>query len=375
MRQENRSRYIVIAFIVIIFSIQSCLNDKMPVPDVESSLGPGIDKVEYVLLKPILDANNGYSFNKPADIYFGVDNFVYVADTDNNRIVMLDAGGQLQGVSNFIEHPEAISQNDSLQLLIVNKTNAVYLIDMFKYSHNIQAAPVEMVSLKADEPTFQYTGISVHNGFEYYVTVIDVADTANVRNSSFVWDFQASHLQWGPLPLNKEGSGLFTALIPTAIVSIRERWLDISSSQETSPAFIFTQQAKTSLYQNFFKVQDITTQIVEGDIELIPNTGYIGKSIYDANLISLPEDVTIDKSGFIFVVDKGNASNPGSFFRFSTSGDARQIYNGNGDNLDNIVFNQPQGIAVQPDVEDQIVYIADTGNDRVLLFKLSSDLD
>ena len=239
---------------------------------------------------------------------------------------MLDAGGQIQGISSHIDHPEAISQNDSLQLLIVNKTNAIFKIDLFEYNHNISDAPIEMVFEEKDEPSYQFTGISVHNGFQYYITIIDVADTAVVRNSSFIWDFLPTHKPLGPLPLNTEGSGLFTALIPTSIISMRERWLDINSALETTPAFLFTQHAKTSLYENFFKVQHISTGIVEGDIILVPNTGYIGRSIYDADLIYSPEDIAIDKSGFIFVIDQGNAINPGSFFRFSVSGDVQQQF-------------------------------------------------
>ena len=202
-----------------------------------------------------------------------------------------------------------------------------------------------------------------------------MADTAVVRNSSFIFDFNSNHTLKGPLPLNSEGSGLFTALIPTSILSLRERWLDLSASQETTPAFIFTQKAKTSLYENFFNVQHITTTLVEDDIILVPNTSYIGKDIYNAGLVSAPQDIAIDKSGFIYIVDKGDATHPPAFFRFSNSGDALQKYFGNGNNLDNITLNSPKGIAVQLDKEDQILYVADTGNDRILLFKRSDDLD
>jgi len=42
---------------------------------------------------------------------------------------------------------------------------------------------------------------------------------------------------------------------------------------------------------------------------------------------------------------------------------------GNGDKQ----FTNPKGIAVSPYPEDQTVYIADTGNNRILLFRLSTN--
>jgi len=295
----------------------SPLNDKFDlptIPDINNS-GPGLNSVVYVLVNN-LNARNGYNFNKPSDIYFGVDNFLYIADTENDRIVMIDASGQEQGISLEIEKPEAITQNDSLQLLIVNKTNTIFKIDLAANNHVLDTAPIDTVFEWASNPDIQFTGISIHNNFEYYVTVIDVGDTAQVRNSSFIWDFNGDHSRKGPLPLFPEGSGLYTALIPTSILSLRELNLDINSVLEKTPAFLFTQTGKTSLYENFFKVQATTTTVIEGSTIIIPDISYIGRKISDPNEIYWPEDIAIDRSGFIFVVDKGNSTHTPSFFRF-----------------------------------------------------------
>jgi len=363
---------LILSIPVIIFYC-SPLNDKMKLPVIpETDSGPGLDDVEYILLQS-LDAENGYTFNKPADVFVGADNFIYVADRGNNRIVMLDAGGQVQDTSQTIEKPEAITQNDFLQLLVVNKTNTVFMIDLVSNSHALSNAQIEPVFEWASGPDIQFTGISVHNGFEYYVTAIDVGDTAQVRNSSFIWDFNGDHTRKGPLPLFTEGSGLYTALIPTSIISLRERYLDINTFQEKTPAFLFTQTGKTSLYENFFKVQATTTTIVEGSTIIIPNTSYIGKAISDPNEIYWPEDIAVDEEGFIFVVDKGGSGHTPAFYRFSNSGDKLQKLSGDGNNSDNIKLSGPKGIAVLRDTQDQIVYVADTGNDRILMFKKSDD--
>jgi len=368
--------FILVAFILSLWF--SCTHDKFDAPTIPSSeerFQPR--EAKYVLLTS-LDAAHGYQFEEPSDVYVGADNFVYVANTGMNRIEMLDAGGSIQGYSQYIPHPEAITQNDSLKLLIVNKTNVIYEIDLYKYNHEIWNAPVVGIDSIQSEPSFQFTGISVYNRFDYYVTVIDINDSSMINHNSSIsiYDFK-SEGSGGPLPLYKDGTGLYTALVPTGIVSLRERYLD--ASQETTPAFMFCQRGKTSLLTNNFKVQSVTTTIIEGSVALIPNTSFIGSDIYDLNKFYYPEDITVDRAGFIFVVDRGayrtdptgvvvaDTTQPlPGFYRFSSTGTQLQAV------LSPTQFKMPKGIAVLPEEELQIIYVADTGNNRILLFRLST---
>lgn len=378
MRDFKHKFFVVILSILTFGFLVGCGTNETPLPVIPSAEEqfPSLDDAEYVLYVSPLDESRGYDFNQPSDIFYGADNLIYVADTGNDRIVMMDIGGQIQGFSGYIPHPEAITQNDSLQLLIVNKTNVVYKIDLFAHNHQIDSAPVDTVFEQASEPNRQFTGISVHNRFEYYVTVLDVADSSsNFVEFSFIYDFNADNTLKGPLPLFVNGTGLFSAIVPTSIVSIRERWLDISATQEVSPAFMFTQTGRTSLLNNSFKVQTTTTQINEGDEVIVPNTAYINTDFYDPTLYVNPEDMALDRNGFIYVVDAGSPQSPPAFYRFSsTSGNMLQAFIGDGSNGDNITFNNPKGIAVLPATEDQVVYIADTGNDRIVIFSLSNEL-
>ena len=382
MNISRMMQTLLISFLTALL-LSGCSHDKLELPVIPpgDEQFKGLDDAEYVLLSPILDASNGYSFRQPSDVFFGADNFLYVADTGNDRIVMLDAGGAVQGISGYLPHPEAITQNDSLQLLIVNNSNVVYRIDLFKYAHDIAAASIDTVFHFASEPTRQFTGISVHNRFEYYVTAIDVADSStNFREFNFIYDFTGRHTLKGPLPLNVNGSGLYSAILPTSVLSLRERWLDISVSNEDTPAFYFTQIGRTSLLENNFPFQHVTTVIVEGDEMLTPNISYVGTDLYGFGKFRNAEDAAVDRSGFIFVLDGGRAlSDPDTthpapgFYRFSsTSGKQLQTVTGLGSGI--LQFNHPRGIAVLPDVEGQIVYVADTGNNRIMMFQLSTDL-
>jgi len=330
---------------------------------------------EYIQINPPFDQTNGYSFNKPGDIYYGVDNFLYIADTDNNRIVMMDQGGAIQGVSQFVPTPVRITQNDSLALLVVSGTNAIYKLDMFDYQHNIASIPIDTVFVEETRPNHQYTGITVHNGFEYYVTVIDRTPGSY---KSYIYDFRRDNFLKGPLPLEQNGSGLFATMLPTSIISLREEHLDDNPSKEDTEGFIFSHTGKIDdiQVQNFYKIQYVGTAIVEEDVILVPNIRLIGSDIYDFNKFYDVQDVAIDRSGFMFAVESGMDSDqdefqPG-FYRFSSSGKQQQalLKFGSGE----AQFNHPHGIAVSPNAEeDQVVYIADTGNDRILRFKLSTD--
>ena len=175
------------------------------------------------------------------------------------------------------------------------------------------------------------------------------------------------------------GTGLYSAILPTGIVSLRERYLDISSRAEDTKAFIFTQTGRTRLLRNNFKVQYISSYFYEGAEVLTPNTSLIGTDIYDPNKFYNPEDVAVDRLGFIFVVDEGQTpsgsdslKHPPGFYRFAPSGKQLQAVLGYGSGERQ--FNHPKGIAVLPFLEDQIVYVADTGNDRILMFQLSTQL-
>ncbi|MCG8608199.1 hypothetical protein MJD09_24845, partial [bacterium] len=79
-----------------------------------------------------------------------------------------------------------------------------------------------------------------------------------------------------------------------------------------------------------------------------------------------PEDVSVDLEGNIFVID----AQCDSLFKFSAQGDEQQSF---GDPVELAgpggQFNRPEGVAEF----NKTLYIADTGNNRILRFRLSTD--
>ncbi|GEM_PF-486660 len=72
----------------------------------------------YVLVNPIWVSADGLAFNKPHDVYIGYDRFVYVCDTKNDRVLKLDVDGSFLE-SYPIINPVAITQDRGLDLLVV----------------------------------------------------------------------------------------------------------------------------------------------------------------------------------------------------------------------------------------------------------------
>lgn len=77
----------------------------------------GIDTA-YVQVNPVWTAADGIAFNRPHDIYIGYDRFVYICDTRNNRVVKFAEDGTFIE-SDSVVNPVAITQDRGLDLLVV----------------------------------------------------------------------------------------------------------------------------------------------------------------------------------------------------------------------------------------------------------------
>ena len=75
----------------------------------------------------------------------GREPLLYVADTGNDRVVMLDLAGNVLGQSQPIVGPVALTQDAKLRLLIVTDSNKIYRIDLVAVTHDIASAPAELV--------------------------------------------------------------------------------------------------------------------------------------------------------------------------------------------------------------------------------------
>ena len=96
----------------------------------------------YIQLSPSWEG-----FNNPQDIYIGKEPFIYVADTDNDRIVMMNLAGQILG-TRTIKRPSSITQDYKLNLIVcaefdtlvkekLKTFSAVYKLNLVAANHQL----------------------------------------------------------------------------------------------------------------------------------------------------------------------------------------------------------------------------------------------
>ncbi len=309
----------------------------------------------------------GRRFNAPEDIYIGHDGFVYIADTGNDRIVMMDLAGNYIGEKQIL-HPVAIAQDRRFNLIVagelirgVYRYGAIYKIRLFEAGHNISIAKVDTVYLEPEKPSRRFTGVAELIDNSYYVCRVgpdnaSIFDPDNAilhfsKNDSL---YPREYIDLTP-NLDATGSGIrsINEMSAIATFSDRRRATDFIVAQ-TDPGANFKvkwirynpgSEVVPPNWEAYFKpnATDLTTQ----------------------GLFVRPEDVTLDTRNNIYVIDAGLDS----LMKFDTRGKLLKESFGPGKLGDDRLRN-PKGVAWF----DRILYIADTGNNRIVRFKLSTDI-
>ncbi len=330
----------------------ACGGEKFPLPQQSGDSGTtAVNDTTYLQLSPVWSAETNYNFAQPKDILVGREPLIYIADSGNNRILMLDLAGNILGASQTIENPVGLTQDSKLNLLIVTDSNKIYRLNLVAHNHDIATITPELVFEEVDNPDRRYTGIAAaltslqgKSVIRYYVTA-----SGNQKRDNQVLIFPEDFNVNVPdaVNLEPEGLGIQSASDPSGITTLRDFNID----------FIFCMMG-----QNSFKVQWITG----GEFGFIPrlNPADGNFDIFQPGKFSSPEDVTVDNEGSIYVID----AELNHLFKFSATGKELQSFGeaGNGDRE----FSSPNGVAIF----NKTLYIADTGNNRIVRFKLSTDV-
>ncbi|MGQ9797695.1 MAG: hypothetical protein ACUVRG_00130 [Ignavibacterium sp.] len=351
---------ISLIFITILSAVVflSC-EDKFELPII-SDLGNITGDTVYVQLNPAWEG-----FNNPQDIYIGNEPFIYVADTDNDRIVMMNLAGTVLG-TRTIKKPIAIAQDYQLNLIVCsefdtlgNTFGAVYKINLVAANHNIAEAPITRLLPRPNVPSdlktgIRYTGVAVFFNNSFYVartgpnnsSIFDPDNSILVFQKKLLSDGSKTDTLIGRLPsIEPIGTGLLTAYNISSLASFKKRNTDFIMTLTGNTTF------KTQwLYYNF------ASETPGYESKLSPGTN----QMMSANKFSRPEGVTVDNSGNIYVADAGRDS----IYKFNSFGDELQSFGGPQ------LFNQPYAVAHF----DKTLYVVDKGNNRILRFILSTDL-
>jgi hypothetical protein len=340
--------------------------DKFDIAQLNSGSGSANIGGDTVYI-PINPAWTG--FNKPEDIIVGREPFIFVADTYNDRVVMMNLNGDILGTRN-IKRPVALAEDYKLNLIVCAELDtvvkgqtqtfgAVYKINLFAAQHQIGVAPLTKLlprPVDLNYPQRRYTGVCVFYNNTYYVS------RTGPNNSSFI-DPDNSILYFSPKKLVGGGegdtllgrvpnidpisSGLVSAYQISSLTSFNKKNID----------FIETLTGNNSLKTQWLTYV-VTPVSADYEAKLTPSNG---GALMTPGRFSQPEGSCIDDADNIYIAD----AQKDSVYKFNSLGDELQSFGGPS------VFNGPYAVAYF----DGILYVADTGNNRILRFQLSTNLN
>lgn len=336
--------------------------DKFDMPDVTNANSSNIagDTI-YIQQNPVWTG-----FNRPQDLIIGREPFLYVADTDNDRIVMMNLAGEILGTKS-VQKPIAIAQDHLLNLIVCgeltdnsgNVYSAVFKIHLFDAHHNLASAKMDTLlpktSFDYSRPDRKYTGVTTFYDNSFYVSRTGPINSSPVDpdNSILIFhllkkpDGSRKDTLIGRVPLiEPEGTGVVSANQISSLTSFERNNIDIIT---------------TLVGENSFKVQwlqYIVTPLFSGYISALEP---FSVDLMKVNKFGKPEDVCLDDKNNIFVAD----AEKDSIFKFNSFGDEMESFGGSD------VFNSPHAVAYH----DRTLYVVDTENNRILRFILSTEID
>ncbi|MBN1302360.1 MAG: hypothetical protein JW995_14180 [Melioribacteraceae bacterium] len=357
----------VLKILLVIFSAATIISctDKFDAPDntISDPANQIIGDTLYIQQYPVWAG-----FNYPQDMIVGREPLLYIADTDNDRIVMMDISGRIQG-SRSIKRPVALAQDYKLNLIVCaefdttingisNTYSAVFKINLFEGGHDFSSAPAKRLLPKTaydfDRPGRKYTGACVFYNNMFYISRTGTVNSSPVDPDNSILIFSNYERRGverdtliGRVPMIEPlGSGVVSANILSSLTSFNRISLDIITTLKG---------------ENSFKVQYlqyIQTPLFSGYISrLSPFTN----ELMSLNKFSQPEGTALDIFDNIYVADAAKDS----VFKFNNFGDEMESFGGSE------IMSRPHAVAYH----DKTLYVLDTGNNRILRFILSTEID
>jgi hypothetical protein len=378
---------------VLIISLSSCegyLGDKTDLSFIELPQ-QNFREVAYVPVQPILN-----QFASPTDVIAGFDELIYVVDNGSQEVIALDQSGREVG-RRFIQGAKTMAQDRQLDLLVIGSItdsnnitrSCIYRLDLstslgyglrFAVFTDTITHPFyyKSRSISSDQDV-TLNNIAVLSDNSFYVTRTGPRTTPTRDDAILFFDNTGKFIT--PLEITDSRGAVFPDFFkdPVGITSlVKPPQIGVDNRGD----FIFTSVDPNGV----LKVQYIEK------LESVDGTAYTPKTNFSADTtlassfinepfkFDRPVDVefTGDGTNYIFVID----AEKDSLYQFTAtglegveppaaSGETKFIktsFGGTGIGASN--FNGPTAVAYN----NRILYIADTGNGRLLRFKLTLDI-
>jgi hypothetical protein len=303
-------------------------------------------------------------FNAPEDVIVGKEPLIYVADTKNDRIVQLDLSGVEIG-SLPVKNPIALAQDNNFDILVIADTVLASTNDTLSVLYRIKLVSVGGIItngsllrlLSSDYPTplssrkRRFSGVSIYPDNSILVSRRGPDNTSSIDPDNAILKCKGTNSVTVELftGFQVTGNGVYSIDRVSSVSAIGNNNFDFALTRNTT--------------QSGFKAEWFEYDNVNGAF----NPRFLPEGNPDILKVEfgLPEDITTDPNKNIFIIDAGKDS----LYKFNSSGKLlRESFGGtgSGDNQ----FKNPKGVAFF----NRTVYIADTGNNRILRYKLSTDL-
>jgi hypothetical protein len=318
------------------------------------------------------------SFNSPKDICVGKDSKVYILDSGNNRVVIINKDNQLIKIIKDFEVNGKMDSFKNPQGLFVSQDNSIYVADtdhsrivkLNADNHDVKIVGKPSVSVQKTNFVFNPIKISVDTAGRMYV--VSKGETSGIleldSNGNFMSFFGAiqtspslSEIFWSRF-MTKEQKQRSNLIIPTEYNSIAIDDQDFvygTISAIDSKALASNIASRSSALMPIRKLNPLGSDILRRLGSYPPVGDVFFKTVNDVPLVSKISDVCIYGDGIYSMLDKQNDR----IFTYDNDGNLLFVFGCNGDSFGS--FGMPEAIDIN---SDKTFYVIDSGFNQIVTF-------
>jgi len=302
--------------------------------------------------------------NKPNDFRFGLDGRAYIADTNNDRIIVLDEDLNLikvidsfenDGVKETFNAPEgAFAEEDGTIFIADTQNRRVVVLDQ---TGNLLIL-MEDVELTGSMLTFRPQKVVADIAGHVYV--VGAGSTEGLiqltREGEFVRFFGSNRVRPNPIEV------IYRMFLTRAQRQAREQFVptEFSNVHVDEDGFLYVTTRSTRTLQ-VRRLNAIGSDILRHDGIGGEVYGDISTTSVRAGTLAQFQAVTTDSDGNVFALDNST----GRVFVYDNIGELMFMFGGRGNQVG--LFNDAQAI----DVRNDRAYVLDAGRGNITVFELT----
>jgi hypothetical protein len=302
-------------------------------------------------------------FNGPTALLLGNDNLLYVADTKNNRVVMMDLAGTKLGERQILR-PVALGQDFRLDLLIgglVARANgdtvgAVFRAHLVAASHQFVNAQLDTVWREDSHPARRFVGIGTMPDNTYLLARTGPDNSSFIDPDTRILRFSDQDRFITPVTDLATGTGTGITFINhiTSITAFPNShdFIVLQSSEGVAYGAIWMVYQRSVDFEGWLPKFD-PTNVAQGSVDFIRPNRFVN-----------PAGVTVDNRRLdVFIADAAQDT----IFKFNSKGAFRRESFGKFATNGRMLC--PSGVAFF----DKTLYVSDAVANCIFRFKLNSD--